>query len=74
MREMYYQLQTNGTRVNRILMTAEILIAYELMTQQSDPAVTTFKDLRVELDATIPAGAVQFCDGFRVVGVIDRVS
>lgn len=75
MREVCYQLATNGIAATHVLSAAQPLAGYEsLVFGGADPAMTTFKNLPLLFDATIPDRQMWFCRGQEVVGKLTHIS
>lgn len=74
MRNMFYRLTLAGTQPTGIRAGLDTLIGYEMLSEQNDPPVTTFKGVAVELDGTLPPDQMRFVCGNDVIGEIHHVS
>ena len=74
MREVYYGLAAAGMPVSHLTAAGRVLAAYDMLSEQNDPAVTTFKGLPIRFDAAVPDGELWFVSGEAVVGKVTHIS
>lgn len=60
MRDVYYELALVGRRPTHLAASKRPLCGYEMLCEQNDPPITTFKGLPIRLDVMVPDDELWF--------------
>lgn len=74
MRDVFYQLEAKGLKPTAAKAGRWVLVGYEMLSEQNDPPVTTFKGIPVTLAPEIDRERMEFWCGDRLVGVVKGIS
>jgi hypothetical protein len=74
MRHLYYKLVAADLQPTHILAGRDVLAGYEMLSEQNDPPITTFKGLPVRFSPHVAGDVMEFYCGREQVGELWGIS